>query len=156
MVSFFMLYTACGKKTPSDGNNGQTPSTDPPCNLPSNTIIINSIPSVVNSDTSFVSSNGTFFILGSVNSWNGCSIEFKGSAKPAVGKYTITASYNEMLSDSGKVYVQCYINGNALLTKEGKVDVLTTGSSMEVQFCDRYFSNSLDDTATVSFRAYIR
>jgi hypothetical protein len=150
---FLVFEIGCSKKTTDTPNTNQPNNNDAPCSIPSNSFTIAGVPYLMSKDTSFPTSNGTyFFVQAQHNETDGCSIEFNGNNIPKIGKYQITAIYQQVKGDSTKVFVQFYKDSVVMLCHEGKVEVLQGNTGLELQFCDKYFKNGFGDTARVSSR----
>jgi hypothetical protein len=152
LLTFALFIASCGKKK-SDPDKTTTAPIN--CSLQISTLVINDSVNFISSDSSYTTSNNTYYIQHQVTSIKGASFDFGGIEKPAAGTYEITPNYTEILPGVKKVYVQYFNNGESYQGQSGNVLISANGAENIIEFCKIDFKNSFNQGYTVSFKGIL-
>lgn len=145
-----LIIISCKKK--SDPPTTNTPIS---CSLSIQSLVIQDTVHSITSDTSYDTGNQTHYVEFAVTPTIGVSIDFNSAGAGSSGNFTITSSFNEVISNTQNVYVALYSNGITYVAQSGTVYVKGSGSLATVEFCKILFKESTGGEHIVSMKSYL-
>ncbi|HPI53777.1 MAG TPA: hypothetical protein PLU10_03735 [Chitinophagaceae bacterium] len=150
VLAFALFVFSCKKKSDPPATN--TPIS---CSLSVQSLVIQDTVHTISSDTSYDTGNQTHYVEFAVTPTIGVSIDFNSAGAGSSGNFTITSSFNEVISNTQNVYVALYKNGITYVAQSGTVYVQGSGSLATVEFCKILFKESAGGEHTVSMKSYL-
>ena len=150
LLLFCILLYACKKDSKTDDPG--TVIAPVFCNLANNTSSVNDTIKQIINDTSYATSNNTYYSQHLISLEEGISVDFEGGILPVTGTYSITKSFTEVIPGSKKCYVQYFRNGESFVGQAGKVEI---GSGGSIYLCKINFKNTFGIEHTVSLKSLI-
>ncbi len=150
LILFFgiLVINACKKKSNQTNNHNQTVV----CTTPANSIVCNDSVFHITTDTTYATLNNTFYSEHIISGDKGCGIEYGFSHLPSAGIYTVTNNHSLIKSDTQKVFVQYFLNGNSYTAQEGTLTIIGSGVGATVEFCKLLFKSHINDSLIVSMK----
>jgi hypothetical protein len=150
LLIFTLIVFSCKKKS-------DPPVTNAPisCSLSVKSLEIQDTLHSISSDTSYDTGNQTRYMEFAVTPTLGVSIDFNSANAGSSGNFTITSSFNEVISNGQHVYLALYKNGLTYVAQAGTVYVQGSGSLATIEFCKILFKESGGGEQTVSMKSYL-
>lgn len=152
LLSIAFFIASCGKKKSDPDKTNTAPIN---CSLQVSTLVINDSVNFISSDTSYTTSNNTYYIQHQITNIKGVSFDFGGTDKPVAGTYEITSNYTDIIPGSKKVYVQYFDNGESYQGQSGNVLISTNGNESTLEFCKINIKNTFNQGFLVSFKGIL-
>ncbi len=155
IVSFFcsfIMFTSCKKDKKDAENNGGIIS----CSLPLQGLVHGDSVFTIYEDTSYLSSNQTFYNEHIVSAGFGVGIDLNEKiAEGKNGEYEITSAFNQIIITENKAYITFYYNGNSYIAQSGKILISQAESKPIIEFCKIQFKDSFGTVYQISMKTYL-
>ncbi|MBP6624760.1 MAG: hypothetical protein KA198_06290 [Chitinophagaceae bacterium] len=148
----FIFIVSCKKEKEDKDNNAGIIS----CSLPLQGLAHGDSIYTIYQDTSYISSNQTFYNEHIVSAGFGVGIDMnKNILGGKNGEYEITSAFNQIILTENKSYITFYYNGSSYIAQSGKLLISQSESKPIIEFCKVQFKDSFGTIYQVSLKTYL-
>lgn len=146
------MFISCKKDKKDAENNGGIIS----CSLPIQGLAHGDSVFTIYQDTSYLSSNQTFYNEHIVSAGFGVGIDMNEKISGGKnGEYVITSAFNQVILTENKSYITFYYNGSSYIAQSGKLIISQSESTPIIEFCKIQFKDSFGTIYQVSLKTYL-